>query len=51
MDGVPAVDPPRSEGSLVTLGVRVDGGDAGGTVAAQVVQRPARRTGRTSRPG
>jgi RND superfamily putative drug exporter len=38
LDGVASVDPPRTEGSLVTLGVRVDGSDAGGTVAAQVVR-------------
>ncbi|WP_426566834.1 MMPL family transporter [Angustibacter sp. McL0619] len=38
IDGVSSVDPPKTDGSLVTLGVRVEGGDAGGKVATQVVR-------------
>ena len=37
VSGVTAVDPPRQQGDLVTLGVRVRGGDPGGQVASSVV--------------
>jgi RND superfamily putative drug exporter len=46
LDGVASVDPPVQRGSVTVLGVRVDGGDAGGDVARQVVQRL-----RAERPG
>lgn len=46
LDGVLAVDQPQRQGALVTLGVRVDGGDPGGQVAASVVRRL-----RAERPG
>ena len=45
LDGVRAVDPPVRQGALVTLGVRVDGGDPGSRTAAAVV-----RELRASRP-
>ncbi len=45
LDGVRAVDAPVRQGSLVTLGVRVDGGDPGSRTAAAVV-----RELRASRP-
>ena len=38
LDGVRSVDPPRPVGDLVTLGVRVDDGDPGGRLAAEVVR-------------
>jgi RND superfamily putative drug exporter len=46
---VSAVDPPRQQGPLVTLGVRVDDGDPGGQLAKDVVrelrsERPAFET-------
>lgn len=44
--GVASVDPPRQQGSLVVLGVRVEGGDPGGTVARDVVNAL-----RADRPG
>jgi RND superfamily putative drug exporter len=48
-EGVSAVDPPRQQGPLVTLGVRVDDGDPGGQLAKDVVrelrsERPAFET-------
>ncbi|GAB3589052.1 MMPL family transporter [Angustibacter peucedani] len=46
LDGVASVDAPRQQGDLVLLGVRVDGGDAGGTTARQVVTAL-----RSDRPG
>lgn len=45
VDGVRAVDPPRQQGGLVTLGVRVRDGDAGGRQASSIV-----RSLRTERP-
>jgi putative drug exporter of the RND superfamily len=44
--GVASVDLPVQRGSVTVLGVRVDGGDAGGSVARDVVQRL-----RAERPG
>ena len=38
LPGVSAVDPPRQQGDLVTLGVRVDGGDSGSSTAGSVVR-------------
>ena len=38
LDGVRSVDPPRPVGDLVALGVRVDDGDPGGRLAAEVVR-------------
>ncbi len=46
--GVSTVDPPRQQGDLVTLGVRVRGGDPGGQVASSVVH--ALRAARPSFP-
>ncbi len=38
VDGVASVDEPVQRGEVTVLGVRVDGGDAGGPVARKVVQ-------------